>query len=256
MAINSSALRNFTEFFKEERDIWVKSLVPGQVSIQFQAGPGSDPIGITVPFSGDPICLTDQVPFEAIKRSTDLRKLCNPRRTSSGGMKPRALELMTSEQVEAHFATKAQRRGLFVQDAQGNFIVDENGDKVPDIEAASRPKITEPATTVAASRVEGVGAQKSAAAMDAHSDVANLGKDGKVMMRDAIHPRVQHLINQIVTAENDAERPDPNDLLDEFEAISGDLTDESLAHIQAMGYFKTIKAWAGGLIEARAAEKE
>lgn len=242
----SNSIKNYTEYFKEERDVWVKATYPGQVSLQFQAGPGSDPIGVVVPFTGDPVRLTDEVPFEAIKRSTDLRKLCNPRRANNGGLKPAALVLLTEEDVQAHYAKKAKRKGLFIKDALGNVQKDpDTGEPIPDIEAASQPKITEPATTTPSSQIP-QGTTKSEQAMDAHSDVANVGKEGSIQMAEAIEPSVLNLIHEINTAESEKDRPLADDVLDHFEALfeQGALNEETLNHILAMGHYKTVKTWA------------
>lgn len=247
--------RKFTDFFREEKDVYVKALVPGQVSLGFELSPGNFH-GITVPFTGDPICLSDQVPWDAIKNSMDLRKLCNPRRMASGGIKPAAIELLTEEEVQDHWARKAKRRGMFKKTPTGELITDPNtNEPIPDIEAISAPKITEPVQRERLNRVPD-GNSKSQEAMDAHSDIANVGKEGKIMMHDAIHPRVLHLCNEVSQAETDASRMSANELLDELERL-GDLSEDSLNHILAFGYYKSVKTWATQMLaEVAASEPE
>ena len=69
---NPHSLLNFTEYFKEEHDVWVMCLIPGQVAINFEVSPGHQTV-FCVPNTGDPYNLTQRFPWDAIKRSTDLR---------------------------------------------------------------------------------------------------------------------------------------------------------------------------------------
>lgn len=237
---------NFTELFREEREIWIKSLVPGQVSLSFETGQGRE-AHVLVPYSGDPVCLTDQVPFSAIKTSTDLRKLCNPRRQGNGGLKPAALLLMTAEQAEEHFRKKAVRKSLFKKTPTGDIIKDAEGNPVPDVEAASRPVITEPSVAAPKTQVD-FGKTKSEEAMDRHTDIANLG-DKPVLIADEINPRVQYWVHQISTAESEKDRPLADVLIDEFESL-GELNEASLNHILAFGHYRSVKAWATKQLES------
>lgn len=233
----STSLNNFTEFFKEERDVWVKSIISGQVSIEFVTSPGNT-IGITVPYTGDPICLTDRVPFDAIKGSTSLRTLCNPRRVRDGEVKPPALTLLTAEQANAHFEQKAARKGLWVKDETGAIATDEAGKPIPDIQAAAMLVNT----TIAPARVV-------VTPPDASGD---MDKPPLIMrLADTINPRVMYLCAQVDAALAPNERWDADHLLIDLEAIEKDLKNDDLQYIATHGFYKTIKAWAEDRLNAK-----
>ena len=244
---------DFTEIFREECELWIKALVPGQVSLQFELSPGREH-GILIPATGDPICLTDQVPFDAIKRSTDIRKLSNPRRMQNGGIKPAAIQLMTPDDVEEYFRKKAIRKGMFKKNPMGETMTDAlTGDPIPDIEAVSAPKITEPMQTASAKRIETVKS-KSEELMDQHSDNANLGNK-PVMLAEIINPKVLHLCQQVQTAETDKDRPLADTMIDEFESL-GSLNDDSLSYILSFGHYKSVKKWATEQLSSRNVAEE
>lgn len=237
---NMATTPNYIELFKAEQDLWVKSVVPGQVSVQFEDRSGH-PIHVLVPYSGDPIKLTDLVPFDAIKASRDLRKLCGVRRASDGRTKPPALALLTDSEADEHFRKKALKKKLYLKDASGAVMTDDAGQPIPDIDAAKAPVITEPASKPAAA-MRIVPDTSRPSGNTEQSDIANLG-DKPVMMADEIHPRVLQLCHEIATAENDAQRPLADNIKDEFEAL-GALNESTLQHILAFGYYKSIKTWA------------
>jgi hypothetical protein len=69
------AVRNFTEYFKEERDVYVQNVANAQVSCEFPISPGRVE-GFLFPHNRDPINLTQFIPFHAIKDSMDFRTRC------------------------------------------------------------------------------------------------------------------------------------------------------------------------------------
>jgi len=229
----TSGLINFTDFFREEKDVWVKSVVPGQVTVEFELSPGNS-VGICVPYTGDPICLTDRIPFEAIKRSWQLRTLCGPRRVRDGEIKPPALMLLTAEQAREHFAVKAQRRGLWVRDEEGQLIKDEAGKPIPDVEAAAQT------ATTALEQPRVVVRPPDADDDDGDQSPSRL----QVRYSEVVQPRVLHLVHQVDDSFPANERMTADVLLTELEAIEPILTKPDLEHIKVKGFYKTIKTWA------------
>lgn len=235
----SMGINNWSKFFEDEKSIWVKSLVPGQVSLEFKDAMGNI-TGVVVPYSGDPVNLTDRVSLDQIRTSTDLRTLSRVRRQRGGGVKPPAIQVLTEEEALEHFKKKAERKKLYKTDPLGKVLKDGDGNPVLDIEAASTPKVTEPATRASAGRVDlpESKTQRDAAAADEVSSVRNT----PVMLADAIQPRVMHLCHQVASAENENERPLAADLIEELESIP--MTEDDLNHVLAMGYYKSVKTWA------------
>lgn len=73
METNTPTITNFTEYFREERDVYVQNKSNTQVSLQFETSPGRIE-SVLIPRDKKPLNLTQIVPFTAIKASVDLRK--------------------------------------------------------------------------------------------------------------------------------------------------------------------------------------
>ena len=69
---------NWTEYFREEKDIFVQNIANAQISLSFETSPGHIQ-GFLVPHTRDPFNLTQHIPFEAIKKSADFRRMLNRR---------------------------------------------------------------------------------------------------------------------------------------------------------------------------------
>lgn len=236
------SLDKFGDLFREEQPLWVKKVVPGQVSFEIPIGPGmSEPV--RVPPTGDPVCITDRADFAAVKRCGDLRKLASPRPGPNGTLRPPAIQILTEEQMLEHYRTKAVNRGWYTPEGE------------PDVERAAKPVYTADVSNTPPARVE---LPKSATEelMDQHSVDANLGREGKVQMSEVVEPRVLGICNEL-TAEGIAEneRMPADAVLDEFEQC-GELNVETLNHILAYGYYKSVKTWATKQLQARAASED
>jgi len=94
---------NFTEFFKEERDIYVQNVSNCQVTVNFEVAPGRAESHLFTN-TRDPVNLTRYIPFNAIKSSIDLRKMVT--RT------PSALRLLDEEEFKLYYAKAAKAKGL------------------------------------------------------------------------------------------------------------------------------------------------
>lgn len=228
-----TTITNFTELFREEQDIYVKKLVPGQVSIGFRVGPSGESDSYCVK-SGDPECLTDRIPFEAVKHSSDLRTLANPRRVKNG-FKPPAIAVMTYDEAVKHFEKKAKRRGL--------WTTDENGNKVPDVAAAQAPRIV--ATDEHTPRTKITPSKQK----EEPEGLKQLGKEGKIKIVNPINSRVQQMLHELNLAEDENERMLADDLIEEFEAMGDELNRATLKHISQDGYYATVKRWADARID-------
>ena len=237
------SLDKFGDLFREEQALWVKTLVPGQVSFEIQIAPGMT-VPVKVPSNGDPVCITDRADFASLKRCTDLRTLASPRPGKGGrGLRPPAIRIMTEPEMREYYSQKAVRRGWMKDDG------------TPDVERAATPVYTEEATAQPAARVE---LPKSATEelMEQHSTEANLGREGQVALAEVVNPRILHLCQEVsnpdITA---AQRMSADAMLDELDSL-GRLNNESLQHIMSFGYHKAVKAWALVQLQDRATSEE
>jgi hypothetical protein len=101
-------ITNFTEYFKQERDVYVQNVSTMQVSMQFPVGNGQVE-SLLLPANVDPLNLTQMLPYEVIKRSMDLRKLVNRR--------PAVLVLLSEEEYMSYYQEKAEEEGIDLQEA-------------------------------------------------------------------------------------------------------------------------------------------
>lgn len=239
---NVQSLDKFGDLFKEEQPLWVKTLVPGQVSIEIPIAPGMT-VPVRVPANGDPVCLTDVADFASLKRCADLRKLASPRKVGERGLKPPAIAILTEAQMREHLEKKAIRRGWV------------NEDGSPDVERALQPTYTEEAFTQPAAQID-LPESKTREMMDDHHGDANLGNDGQVQLVDIVHPRVLSLCNEVSASDVAENQRMPADaILDELESL-GALNEETLNHVLSFGYYKSVKNWAMTQLKERAPGEE
>jgi hypothetical protein len=95
---------NWTEFWREERDIYIQNLSDTQISVQIRLRNG-DYEHMLVPRSPDPMNLTSLASFEDLKSSQDIRKSLNMRDRKSG---QRLVRVMEEEDYRAYFDLKAK----------------------------------------------------------------------------------------------------------------------------------------------------
>ena len=230
-----SSPRNFTEYFKSERDVYVQNLANAQVSCEFPIAQGRVE-GFTFPHNRDPINLSQHIPFHAIKDSMDFRKMLSRR--------PPALQLLTQEEYDAFYAKKAQQQGLMT-------------DGKPDIDAAVdaseerrrrtadknlREKVTDKDPEPIHEVIESGTGPKGAAHFGERNRVA---AHEMISEDDIINPRVLHLCNQVKNEIPEEERMPAKDLLDSLQDIP-ELKLDDLEHIRAHGFYKSVKKWAKG----------
>lgn len=231
----------FSKIFAEEQPLYVKTLVPGQVSIEIQVGPGmTEPV--RVPHTGDPVCLTDIAPFDALKRSMDLRKLASPRKARDGKLKPPAIRILTHEEVTEHYRQKAVDLGYTTPEGE------------PDIERASAPVYTDEAITKPATSVD-IGKSATEEMLEQHGGPVNLGKEGQVAVQEVVHPRVLHLCSEVSADVPENQKMSADALLTELRSL-GELNPESLNHLLSFGFYKSVKTWASKQLQERAASEE
>jgi hypothetical protein len=230
-----AAPRNFTEYFKEERDIYVQNIANAQVSCEFPLGPNRTE-GFLFPNSRDPINLTQHIPYDAIKQSTDFRKMLNRR--------PAALQLMEQEQYEVYFSNKAKVMGLSDTNGEPNIdaAIDASEEKRRrTADRNMREKITDKSPEPIHEVIEkGTGPGGVPANLGERQRVAStdiIGED------EIISPRVLHLCNQVKSEIPDEERMPASELLEALQDIP-ELSLDDYEYIRSHGYYKTVKKWA------------
>jgi len=114
------SVTNWFKFFQEERELWVQNISATQLSIQFEVAPGHY-AGVLIPIGPDPLCITNEVPFDSVKKSLDFRKFLN--------RVPSVMKLLTTEQAHQYYADKAKNLGAYLTDP-------ETGKLVPNVAAA------------------------------------------------------------------------------------------------------------------------
>jgi hypothetical protein len=217
----AKTITNFTNFFAQEKDVYIQNVSNGQVSLSFEVSPGNTQ-GFLVPRGRDPFNLTQSIPFQAIRASADFRKMLNRR--------PAAIALLTEEEYHEYFKKKALNAG--------------HGD-------------VEKAIDEAEMRRTGVQNKTAIIPGPTPSPIHEVVQDGKhfgeqkvvrtgelVGEDETINPRVLHLCQQVSTQIPEAERMKAGVLLEELQSLEGELKMDDYEYIRAHGQYRSIKNWA------------
>lgn len=206
-------MTNFMQYFKEEREVYIQNVAPGQVSMQF--GRGDDALSFTLTRKHDPIVLTNHVPFKAIKESTDFRKLVN--------RQPALVRLLSQEEYDAYYAAKAKAAKktveAVIQEAEASRL-------------SAKAQVAAPVSTAPAKEDDSV------AAADVNID------DKVVSAEEVIHGRVLTLCNQVSEQIPEADRMKPNDLLSQLKDLEAEFKFDDFEYIVAHTSSKMIHNWA------------
>jgi len=197
---------NFTDLFKEEKDIYIQNLANGQVSLQF--GRGEETLSFLLTRKRDPIVLTNHVPFKLIVASTDFRRILNRH--------PAIVRLLTEEEYNAYYKVKAKQE-----------------------------KIT-PDVAIAKAESERLGAKTAILTPKAvvGDDEEDKDTEEKVNAEEAINGRVIHLCHQASNNIPVTERMKPNDLLEAFKDLQNEFKMDDYEYILANTGNKSIHTWA------------
>lgn len=206
-------ITNFTSYFSgEDRDVYVQNMSNTQVSMQFETSPGRYD-SIPLPKTRRPFNLTQHIPFEAIKRSTDLRKLVNRR--------PPVLRLMTEEEYLEYYESLAKNRSttpdeeiLKAMEIQSNLM-----DRRVPVETKDEPK------TIDQLKEE-------------------MLEDDEALSEMQPMPRIIGLCAQAGPQVDKGDKIKAEDMLMELETMEDELRATDLEYIQSHGYYKTVTKWA------------
>ena len=272
---NAPTVMNWFKFFQDERELWLQNISATQISMQFEIAPGHV-AGVLAPIGMDPICITNEVPFDAVKKSLDFRKILN--------RVPSVMKLLTTEQAHAYYNQKAASLNAYITDPA-------TGKSVPNVQAAieyaeiERKKLTTkqngddtvispdgqvhfappksaqelmnlnvgqhmgvpPAAAQAAglpqSFVNAPAGFDQTAAAGQMGGFANMGHE-PVMMEQIINPRVLYLCQQVSMQLDANLRMPAEQFFREIRSLEPVLKLEDLQHIESYGTYKTVKKWA------------
>lgn len=209
-----SSITNFTEFFKEERDIYIQNKSDRVVSLEFTLDGGrkeSHRIARTL----DPVNLTQYIPFSAIKNSSDLRNLSN--------RQPPAIVFLTEEQYRNYFVQKAKAHETTVDD---------------EIARANEKHRS----------VVNKTAFKPMDKMTLAEAEAELKKP--VAPEERLTPRVVGLCANVGADIKENEMLPARDFIEELENLEKSLTTADLEYILVNGHHKSVKKWVQKRLEA------
>lgn len=201
---------NFTEYFKEEKEIYIQNVFNGQVSLQF--GRGDESISFLLTRKRDPIVLTNHVPFKMIAASTDFRKTLN--RT------PSLVRLLNEKEYSDYYKSKAKAEKVSVDAAIQKAETERATIKSKVVEA---PKTTAPADEPAPDDIE-----------------------DPVSAEETINGRVIHLCHQASAQIPAADRMKPADLLASLKELQGEFKMDDYEYVLAHTGNKSIHSWARG----------
>jgi hypothetical protein len=201
-----SKVTNYTDFFRTERDIYVSNTSSCQVSVQFDISPTKS-LSFLFPNTRDPINLTQEVPFEAIKSSMDFRKML--------GRVPQALKLLTEEEYLAYYKHQAKANGQeSIDDAIADAVErrkDIQEHKV-DLSAPVPMKVTE------------------------DHDHAPLTK---VAEEEEVNARILHLCLQVHPQLEEQQKMTASNFLRELDSV-GNLTLLDWEYVASHGHYKSV----------------
>lgn len=205
---------NFTEYFREERDVYVQNKSNTQVSLQFETSPGRID-SVLIPRDKKPLNLTQMVPFKAIKESVDLRKMVN--RT------PPVLVLLSEAEFLAYYENLAAQAGV-----PAEAVIAEAHKTQRDLQ--DKRIFTNPDP-------------RSRKTLD---EEAEERKDEPADPQDKVTARIVGLCNSVGDDIPEKDRMSANDMLEEIKDLDQGqaLTRADLEYLQGHGYYKAVKNWA------------
>lgn len=208
-----AAIANFTKYFAEEREVYVQNMGSTQISLTFPVGPG-DQAHVTIPRTRKPYNLTQHVPFEAIKRGMDFRKIINRR--------PPILRLMEEQEYVDYYEKLAARNNTSFEEELG--AAQELQDTLMNKPRLPSDRLQREMETKLEDKIE------------------------ELEKPIEIHPKIVGLC-AMADKEQGAARISAGDFLDDLEAYAPELTVDDWEFITSKGVYKTVKNYAAKMLE-------
>jgi hypothetical protein len=214
-------ITNWTEFFKEERDVFVQNVANAQVSIEFETAPGHAE-GFLFKQTRDPVNLTQHIPFAAIKGSIQFRKMIN--------RNPPVLTLLTEAEYNTWYERKAARSGSTPEEVIAKAAEERKA-------LAEKPKLTP-------------------TSLPDSDDQGSAAPPEPVSEEEVINPRVLHLMTQVSMELQPAERMPAKELLQQLQDMEDALTIDDLEYVRSRGTYQIVKKWAATLASTKVAQAQ
>lgn len=106
MQRKEKSIKNFTEYFKKERDVYVQNMTNTQISLEFGVVPNIS--SVTIPKTKKPFNLSQHVPFNDLKNSVNLRKMLNRR--------PPVMDLLDEDEYTKFYKDLAKRNNTDIDE--------------------------------------------------------------------------------------------------------------------------------------------
>lgn len=230
---NQMQIPSFTQFFRDEREIYVQNVADAQVSVTFEVATGHVESYLFAD-TRDPVNLTTYFPFAVVKNSMDLRKMLQ--------RKPAALKMLSEEEYKAYYADRAKRSNLTTVDAKGK--------KIPDVDAAIQRAEEErqgvlqrmPITDERPKPIKDLKSEDDSPDDDDDSPVPVRGRN--LQPEDLINPRILHLCNQVKGELTDQEKMPANQLLEELHKLEPKLVATDWEYVANHGHYKSVRNFA------------
>ena len=225
--MNTPIITNFTKYFAKERDVYVQNLSNTQVSFQVELQ-GGRVDHVLLPKGRRPLNLTQQIPWDGLKNSMDLRKLVNRR--------PQVLALMEEDEFDLYYENLSKSRNQPV-----DRLVAEAHQYQQDLQ--NKKTFTNPAIPVKRSTLE-----------EQATEVENQPPDPQ----DIVSARIVGICRQVDTEVKEADKLPVNDMQEEIEGFqtAGQLVRADYEYLQGHGFYSAVKQWAGTQLEKIAPSEE
>jgi len=233
---------NWTEFWREERDIYVQNMHPSNFVIQFVL-PGGASTSVSIPASPDPINLTAMVSFQDLKSSVDVRKAFNARDKQTG---QRYLRIMEEDEYRAYFDQRAKAM---------HITADEALRRSEEARRAFRETVESGPAPQPIHRVVESGSGPAGATRygERQRVEANLFVNEEDVIRDRVRILMYNVQQDIqdeqkrssgdgVAFDSNNIRPASQILMD-LQSL-GRLSEDELEHVRAKSYWPSVKRWA------------
>lgn len=213
-------ITNFTDYFKEEKDVYVQNIGSTQISLEFKDA-SDNVIAVLIPKNRKPLNLTQHVAFSILKNSTDLRKMVNRR--------PPLLNLLNEDEFLGYYESLAQRNKTSVDDEIESALEEQSG-------LMNKTKYEAPPE-------------------EKPKKIEELRKEAEANMTEdeMVTPAIVGMCNK---ADKDApNRLKAGDFIEELSYMDDKLTSADLEYISLHGAYSTVKKWAANEAARRSGEE-
>jgi len=212
-------MQTINEYFKGNNDeVYIQNVSGGIVSLTFKDVNG-DVVPFSLPNDRRPLCLTNRIPMELIKRSTDIRALVQ--RT------PPAIRLLTQEEYTAMLETIARESGQTVEQVINNI-----NEKV----SLAQSKIVQTSPEDARALAEDTVKKDEEGGVRVQTGDIDIPG----MVEDNVDPRVMQIVASC--AEDAGNRMEAKSAIEQLSLMN--LTAMDLEYIKGNCAWKSVIAWA------------